>query len=99
MLHFGTYDAGLDRIALTCYKLLLAWENKDMRVFQRDNKFYVGPVNDQEIDAILSRRDFSSMAGIACRADGRQVDTYITLPVDKVARTDLAILGMQGASQ
>lgn len=52
-----------------------------MRWFQRDGKFYYGPVSDQEIDMISRDRKIGHMAGVACTAGSGRVETYITLPI------------------
>lgn len=66
-----------------------------MRVFQRDDKFYLGPVSDHLIERLLSRNDLSSFAGVACRASGRQVETYVTLPINRVSKKDVDMICMQ----
>lgn len=55
-----------------------------MRWFQRDDKFYYGPVSDQEIDMIHQDQKIGHMAGIACTAGSGRVDTYVTLPITDI---------------
>lgn len=66
-----------------------------MRWFLRDNKFYIGPVSDLQIDVLLTRDPFAS-CGIACRADAGKVETYLTLPVDSKHAKDLDKIRLQG---
>jgi hypothetical protein len=47
--------------------------------FQRDTKFYIGPLSDVQIDSLQARPELRS-SGIACMAWDGKVETYLTIP-------------------
>jgi len=49
-----------------------------MRWFIRNDRFYLGPVSDSQIDVLLSMPKLRS-AGISCMAGNGKVETYVTL--------------------
>lgn len=49
-----------------------------MRWFIRNDRFYLGPVTDNQIDLLLSMPKLKS-AGISCMAGNGKVETYVTL--------------------
>ncbi len=53
-----------------------------MRWFKRDNRFYIGPVSDNQIDLLLSQPRLEN-GGVACMADRGKVETYVTVPADE----------------
>lgn len=67
-----------------------------MRWFLRDNKFYIGPISDMQIDELMSKDAFSS-CGIACRAASGKVETYLTMPQDARKIKDLEKIRFMGA--
>ena len=52
-----------------------------MRWFKKDNRVYVGPLSDDQIDHLMSSM-VDRGAGIACMAGSGRVETYVTLPED-----------------
>lgn len=68
-----------------------------MRWFLRDNKFYIGPISDTQIDNLMSNDGFSS-CGIACRADSGKVETYLTMPGTTKTLRDLEKIRFMGVS-
>lgn len=59
-----------------------------MRWFLRDKKFYIGPVSDYEMDALLIKAP-SDKVGMACQAGSGKVETYVTIPTDVITINDL----------
>ena len=56
--------------------------------FLRDEKIYIGPVNDIQLDTITVQLLNS---GIACRANNGSVATYVTIPANSISANDLAV--------
>ena len=53
--------------------------------FQRDTKFYIGPLSDVQIDTLQARPELRS-SGIACMAGDGKVETYLTIPAAELHR-------------
>ena len=66
-----------------------------MRWFLRNNRFYIGPVSDLQIDILLSTDRFPS-CGIACQADSGKVETYLTIPEGKISAKELENFRLMG---
>lgn len=58
-----------------------------MRWFLRDEKIYIGPVSDIQLDTISSQIPNS---GIACYASSKSIETYVTVHVSSIMPTDLS---------
>lgn len=67
-----------------------------MRWFLRDNKFYIGPISDMQIDEFMSKDIFRS-CGIACSAGSGKVETYLTVPNEPHVASKLEKLRFVGA--
>jgi hypothetical protein len=52
-----------------------------MQFFQRDNRFYIGPLSDSKIEIMQANKIFSD-TGIAAIAGDGKVDVFLTLPAD-----------------
>lgn len=59
-----------------------------MRYFQRDNRFYIGPLTENQID-VLRTNTFLADSGIACQASSNKVEVFLTLPISTQARNIL----------
>lgn len=51
-----------------------------MRWFMRQDKIYLGPVTDPDLNRLMTDPLISNKAGIACMAGGSRVETYVTIP-------------------
>lgn len=59
-----------------------------MRWFQRDHKFYIGPVTDLQID-MLKSNPLLENSGVSWSADRGRVEAYVTVPVTRISPTAL----------
>lgn len=62
----------------------------NMRYFQRDSRFYVGPLTESQISFLRNNEHFAD-SGMACQASVGKIDTYLTLPASNKTRDILEI--------
>ena len=62
-----------------------------MHWFIKDSKFYIGPVAEQDLDALLKKPELAG-GGVACSASKGRVETYVTVPATLVSRRVIGAL-------